>query len=81
MIWSSFCEKGYAIGTAYSITGIQGPWKHQETPLIDSDGGHGMIFRTINNNAYLTYHGPNIFGKERAVFRRCNINENGLELL
>lgn len=80
MIWSSFCEKGYAIGTAYSTTGIHGPWKHQETPLIDSDGGHGMIFHTTDNNAYLAYHGPNILGKERAIFRRCNINENGLEI-
>ena len=57
-----------------------GPWKHQKTPLIDSDGGHGMIFHAKDNNTYLTYHDPNILGKERAIFRRCNINENGLEI-
>lgn len=70
MIWSSFKNDKYAIGIAESTTGsIKGPWKQHEKPLFDGHGGHGMIFRSLDNRLVLTFHGPNSpAGKERAKF-------------
>lgn len=70
MIWSSFTEEGgYAIGIAESTTGrIQGPWKQQEKPLFTKDGGHGMIFRSLDGRLYVSLHSPNGGGLERAHF-------------
>lgn len=70
MIWSSFTEHGgYAIGIAESTTGrILGPWKHQEKPLYERDGGHGMIFRALDGRLFLALHSPNGGGLERAHF-------------
>lgn len=67
MIWSSFGEKGYAIGVAASQWGsIHGPWIQQAEPLFKSDGGHGMILRTFDRKLKLVLHQPNINGRERA---------------
>ncbi|MBE5908924.1 MAG: glycoside hydrolase [Lachnospiraceae bacterium] len=72
MIWSSFSQNGYAIGVAYSENGILGPWVHDDKPLYDSDGGHGMIY-SENGKHYLIFHGPNTLGKERV--RQFEIEE------
>ncbi|GHV49140.1 glycosyl hydrolase family 43 [Bacteroidia bacterium] len=68
MIWSSFSKEGYAIGIAESTTGkITGPWKQHPAPLLNSDGGHGMIFRTFDGRLCLAFHQPNApGGAERA---------------
>lgn len=67
MIWSSFIHGDYAIGIAESTTGrIAGPWKQQDTPLFSKDGGHGMIFRSFDGKLYITFHGPNDWGHEKA---------------
>ena len=67
MLWSTFIKGKYAeclvrfnsgeIGTAFT---------HLE-PLIDDDGGHGMIF-VDENNLYLTFHSPNKSGFEKPRF-------------
>ncbi len=67
MLWSTFIKGKYAeclvrfdggeIGTAFT---------HLE-PLIDDDGGHGMIFAD-KNNLYLTFHSPNKQGSEKPRF-------------
>jgi hypothetical protein len=45
ILWSSFGEKGYAVGQAYSDNGeIDGKWSHMEETLFGEDGGHGMMF-------------------------------------
>lgn len=60
MIWSSFGEKGYAIGIAKSLSGrIEGPWIHEEQPLWEKDGGHGMIFESYENKILVSLHYPN----------------------
>ncbi|WP_046176425.1 glycoside hydrolase family 43 protein [Domibacillus indicus] len=69
MIWSSRSEKGYAVGIACSQSGtVQGPWLHEKKPLLDEDGGHGMVFHTFSGEAMLAIHAPNKSPHERAVF-------------
>jgi hypothetical protein len=69
MLWSSVSPSGYAMGYATSESGaILGPWKQQDQPLVQSDGGHGMIFETFDCKLYLTYHSPNKTPDERPFF-------------
>lgn len=74
MIWSSFCNNEYCQAIAYSSNGhIDGEWQHQEKLLFEKDGGHGMIFKTKENELKLVLHSPNENSKERPVF--FNIKE------
>lgn len=68
MIWSSFSHGEYAIGIAESVTGsVKGPWRQQEKPLFVKNGGHGMIFKTLDSRLSLILHQPNSpAGAERA---------------
>lgn len=69
MIWSSFGDEGYAVGVAKSDNGdITGHWTQAQTPLFARDGGHGMIFKTLENETVLALHSPNQKLKERPVF-------------
>lgn len=69
MIWSSFGDEGYAVGVAKSDNGdITGYWTQEKTPLFTRDGGHGMIFKTLENETVLALHSPNQKLKERPVF-------------
>ena len=67
MIWSTFINNKYAECVVRFNDGtIKGSFEHIE-PLIDDDGGHGMIFGT-SNKIYLTYHTPNKTGSEHPAF-------------
>jgi beta-xylosidase len=79
MLWSSFGPDGaYRIGLAVSESAsIKGPWKQQEKPLYAADGGHGMLFHSIEGKLYLTVHTPNKTPHERPVFIEM-IEENGM---
>lgn len=67
MIWSTFINEKYAECVVRFNDGtIKGAFEHLE-PLIDDDGGHGMIFNT-NDKIYLTYHTPNQTGSEHPAF-------------
>lgn len=71
MIWASHSgPECYVQAVSYSENGsIFGKWKHCEKFLFDSNGGHGMIFKTFDNELKLTLHSPDSpFGKERAKF-------------
>ena len=66
MIWSSFSNGEYCEAIAYSENGdLLGEWKHEEQLLFDRDGGHGMIFRTRENQIKLVLHRPNNPSDER----------------
>jgi hypothetical protein len=66
MIWSSFGTNGYAIGQAISENGrIAGPWT-QAALIFKENGGHGMIFKTFDDQLVLLFHQPNISPQERA---------------
>ena len=60
MIWSSFMNDDYAIGIATSVTGkVTGPWVHQKEPLFNKDGGHGMMFESLDGKLHIVFHRPN----------------------
>jgi GH43 family beta-xylosidase len=76
MIWSSFGINKYTVGMAISPSGsIKGPWQQLDEPLYKNDGGHGMLFRALDNKLYLTLHQPNGGSLERARF--FEVEENG----
>nr|WP_144922188.1 glycoside hydrolase family 43 protein [Paenibacillus bovis] len=81
ILWSSFGEKGYAIGTARSHSGeITGPWVHDEEALFDTDGGHGMLFHSFSGQLMLTIHAPNNSPMERPVFFKIKEVDGNLVL-
>jgi len=66
MLWSSIADGAYVQAVAYSESGeIIGPWKHREHPIFDNDGGHGMIFTTLEGESKLIFHSPNKTSLER----------------
>jgi len=68
MIWSSFGEELYAIGLAESESGgIKGPWKQLDEPLFPKNGGHGMIFNSLEGNTLIVLHQPNDDPSERMM--------------
>lgn len=77
MIWSSFAESGYAVGIAESTTGkVAGPWKQHPEPLMEENGGHGMLFHKFDGTLCLVLHQPNSpDGQERA--RLFEIEDTG----
>lgn len=72
MIWSSFIKGNYAELVVRFKDGKFGLEFEHLPPLIDSDGGHGMIF-SDNSGAYFTYHTPNKKEYEHPAF--CKIKE------
>lgn len=69
MLWSSGGDEGYAIGLAKSTTGeVIGPWEHQQKLLFSKNGGHGMIFRDLKGQLFVTLHSPNQTPHERPCF-------------
>ena len=68
MIWSSFLEGRYVILGA-SADSIGGVWRH-EGSKFGFDGGHAMLFNTLDGERMISYHTPNYVDEERAEFRK-----------
>lgn len=78
MLWSSFSESGYCVGVARSDNGrLDGNWTHDKEPLYSKsvsgvyDGGHPMLFTSIEGHLYMAMHSPNSADgarKEKPVF-------------
>jgi beta-xylosidase len=69
LLWSSFGTNGYTEALAYSNNGdITGTWTQDDRLLFEKDGGHGMIFKNLSDELYLTLHTPNEHLKEHPVF-------------
>ena len=67
-IWSSFSKNGYIELISKSDNGdIDGNWTVLQELLFDEDGGHGMIFRDLDNRLFFTMHSPNTATLERPV--------------
>lgn len=65
MLWSSFGTEGYTEALAYSENdSVTGKWKQDDRLLFEKDGGHGMVFRTLDGRLLLTLHSPNEHLKE-----------------
>ena len=87
MIWSNYDVFGYCVAMAKSESGdVTGPWVQIEDRLYSYgmfgtwEGGHGMIFRALDGNTYLSYHSPNEKMGDRGsvpCFMRIR-EENGL---
>ena len=69
MLWSTLGKTGYVEAIAHSDNDeLDGKWTVEEKLLYDHDGGHGMIFRGLDGEYWMTLHYPNTFEKERPVF-------------
>lgn len=80
MVWSTFINEQYAeCVVRYNDGTITGSFEHME-PLIDNDGGHGMIFTALDGKQYLTYHTPNITDYERPEFVEVVDNGNSIAI-
>ena len=78
-LWASFSQGGYTEGVAVSSNGeIDGVFT-QVDPLFMDDGGHGMVFRALDGQLYLTLHSPNTKLEERPFFHP--IEEIGSRLI
>ena len=66
MIWSSFYKGRYLVLSAESDS-VCGKWTHGGS-LFDFDGGHAMIFETLDGRRMISLHSPNTAGLERAKF-------------
>ena len=66
MIWSSFYEGRYLVLEAESDS-LMGEWRHGGS-RFDFDGGHAMLFDTLDGKRMISLHAPNAADKERARF-------------
>ena len=66
MIWSSFYEGRYLVLEAESDS-LFGEWHHKGS-RFDFDGGHAMIFETLDGRRMISLHAPNKADYERANF-------------
>jgi beta-xylosidase len=58
MIWTT-CNDVYTTGVSRSLSGdVTGPWVHSEKPLFSDDGGHAMLFKTLDGKDMLAMHRP-----------------------
>ena len=66
MVWSSFGEGGYTVGLAVSASGrLEGPWEQQAEPLYSDDGGHPMLFESLEGQLMMALHSPNTGPNQR----------------
>ena len=68
MLWSTFIKKQYAECLVRFNGGEIGMDFEHLPPLVDNDGGHGMLFTDLEGNLKLTYHTPNISLFEHPFF-------------
>ena len=67
MIWSSFTDGNYQVLVVDNEGGIKGKWIHQKGKF-EFDGGHAMIFNTLDGKRMISLHSPNKANFERATF-------------
>lgn len=66
MIWSSVPAGCYCEAISRSDSGsIHGNWTHDDQRLFCEDGGHGMIFKTLEGELKFIFHQPNRSPLER----------------
>lgn len=70
MIWSSFIKGNYAELLVRFQNGRLGMDFEHLPPILDSDGGHGMLF-SVEGELCFTYHTPNASLLERPAFCRA----------
>ncbi len=79
MIWST-CGDGYLQCVAVSDNGsVAGNWSHLK-PIFEDNGGHGMIFESLNGDLMLALHCPNTSLEERPAFFKIKETENSVKI-
>ena len=69
MLWSSFGAEGYTLALARSESNtVEGPWIQDPEPLFTQNGGHGMLFKTLDGKLNVSLHYPNVNLEEKPVF-------------
>ena len=69
MLWSSFGKDGYTLALAHSESNtVAGPWKQDPELLFSQNGGHGMLFMTLDGKLMVSLHSPNVNLNERPCF-------------
>lgn len=57
IIWTSWIDKVYTQGVAYSESGtLKGPWVHEAEPITPPDFGHGMLFQDFDGQWIMSVH-------------------------
>ena len=75
-LWSSFTENGYVVAVSRSNTeSINGTWSVDNELLYDEDGGHGMVFETLDGQTKFVYHTPNTDRLERPCFKNIDLTD------
>lgn len=65
MFWSNAGDQGYSVYIKESESGsLMGPWINRGK-LFGKDGGHGMVFKTIEGRLCFALHQPNRSPYER----------------
>jgi GH43 family beta-xylosidase len=66
MIWSTFIPgNGYCVVLTHSKSGtIAGPWTEQKL-IYTKNGGHGMIFESLDKRLMMALHQPNSGSREQ----------------
>ena len=80
MLWSSWGEKRYAQGIAYSVSGsIKGPWVQEEGAFKEDNSGHGMLFTTFEGKRlFIIHHAEN---KGRRKPQLWEVDDSGDKLV
>ena len=74
MTWSSWGDKGYAVGIAYSLSGkVEGPWIQESIPFFPENGGHGMVFADKEGTLRFVLHFPNDQYKEHLLIQDLSV--------
>lgn len=79
MLWSTYIKGKYAECLVKFKDGDLSMNFEHLPPLIDDDGGHGMIF-SGDDKLYLTYHSPNTSGFEHPCFIEIEDTGNNIRL-
>lgn len=80
MIWSTFIKGMYAeCIVRFEGGSIKNEFEHLK-PMIDNDGGHGMLFEA-EGQLYFTYHSPNQTGFERVCLVKVRDTGDSVELV
>lgn len=83
MIWTSWYDKIYTQGVAYSESGtLDGPWIQEEKPFTPGDFGHGMLFRTFDGQLLMSVHShKDVNGRYIRVPHLFRIDDSGDKLV
>lgn len=81
MLWSTFIKGNYAECLVRFSGGEIGTEFEHLPPIVDDDGGHGMLFKDFDGNLQLTYHTPNKSGFEHPYFVKVKDTGERIEIL